>query len=92
MGNKKTGFLSYGVVRGLIGQVIGTVVGLAFIALLLLILGMGWNPEPSWIFAMVVGFFGFLIGAAVLVGYFGVLICIAVCLRIRSLLRSRVYG
>ena len=62
MEKKKTGLLSYGVVRGLIGQVIGTLVGLAFISLLRLILGMGWNPEPSWVFAMVVGFFGFLIG------------------------------
>ena len=59
---KKVGILSYGVVRGLIGQVIGTIIGLAFISLLRLILGMGWNPEPSWVFAMVVGFFGFLIG------------------------------
>jgi len=62
MERKKTALLSYGVVRGLIGQVIGTVVGLALISLLRLVLGMGWNPEPSWIFAMLVGFFGFLIG------------------------------
>ena len=62
MKKKKTGILSYGAVRGLIGQVVGTVIGLAFISLLRLILGMGWNPEPSWVFAMVVGFFGFLIG------------------------------
>ena len=44
MENKKTGILSYGVVRGLIGQVIGTAVGLGVFALLRLILGMGWNP------------------------------------------------
>ena len=62
MVNKKTGLLPYGVVRGLMGQVIGTVIGLATISLLRMILGLGWDPEPSWVFAMVVGFFGFIIG------------------------------
>jgi len=72
MDNKKTGILAYGVVRGLIGQVIGTVIGLAFISLLRLVLGMEWNPEPSWVFAMVVGFFGFLIGVGVFKDWFRV--------------------
>jgi len=62
MENKKTGILSYGVVRGLIGQVIGIAIGFGFMALLRLILGLDWNPEPTWYFAMLVGFFGFLIG------------------------------
>jgi cytochrome c oxidase subunit 1 len=68
--NKRTGFFSYGVVRGLIGQVVGTAVGLVFITLLRLILGMGWNPEPSWFFAMIVGFLGFLIGVGAFTDWF----------------------
>ncbi|HBX69316.1 MAG TPA: cytochrome C oxidase subunit I, partial [Chloroflexi bacterium] len=59
---KKIGILSYGVVRGLIGQVFGTALGLGFFALLRLILGLGWNPEPTLYFAMIAGFLGFLIG------------------------------
>jgi len=72
MVNKKTGLLPYGVVRGLMGQVIGTVIGLATISLLRMILGLGWDPEPSWVFAMVVGFFGFLIGVGAFTDWFKV--------------------
>ncbi|MBN1665557.1 MAG: cbb3-type cytochrome c oxidase subunit I [Anaerolineales bacterium] len=62
--NKKNGtsLLSYGLVRGLIGQVIGTLIGLGIVTLVRLIMGLpAWDPEPAWVFGMLLGFIGFLI-------------------------------
>ncbi len=61
--NKKPGILSYGIVRGLIGQGMGTGLGLVLITLIRLIAGLpAWKAEPAWVFGMTLGFLGFLIG------------------------------
>lgn len=59
----KQGILSYGLVRGLIGQVLGTLAGMLLISLIRLVMGLSfWAAEPAWVFGATVGFVGFLIG------------------------------
>lgn len=55
--------LSLGLVRGLIGQVLGTLTGMAVIVIARLLLGMpAWKEEPAWVLGMLFGSIGFLIG------------------------------
>ncbi len=55
--------LSLGLVRGLIGQVLGTLTGMAVIVIARLLLGMpAWKEEPVWVMGMLFGWIGFLIG------------------------------
>ena len=55
--------MSLGLVRGLIGQVLGTLTGMAVIVIARLLLGMpAWKEEPAWVLGMLFGAIGFLIG------------------------------
>lgn len=60
------GILSYGLVRGLIGQVIFTAVGFGLIALIRLVMGLPFDAEPPTVFGALLGFVGFLIGVGAL--------------------------
>jgi len=55
--------MSLGLVRGLIGQVLGTLTGMAVIVIARILLGMpAWKEEPAWVLGMLFGAIGFLIG------------------------------
>ena len=56
-------FLTLGLVRGLIGQVVGTVLGMGLTSLVRLALGMEeiWAAEPAWVVGALFGTFGFVI-------------------------------
>ncbi len=53
--------LSIGLVRGLIGQVIGTTVGFAFFTALRAVLGLEFWAEPAWVFGAMVGAISFMV-------------------------------
>lgn len=56
--------MSLGLVRGLVGQLAGTVIGMAFAMLVRVMMGLpAWAPEPVWVTGMVVGAIGFLYAA-----------------------------
>jgi cytochrome c oxidase subunit I len=56
--------MSLGLVRGLIGQALGTAVGMIVIVLGRAIFGFDpiWSPEPAWVLGAVFGGVGFLLG------------------------------
>ena len=53
--------LSIGLVRGLIGQVIGTAVGFGLMMAIRAALGLSYWAEPAWVVGGVVGALGFMI-------------------------------
>jgi cytochrome c oxidase subunit I len=57
--------ISYGLVRGIIWQVLGTAVGVAFISAIRAVLGLGFRAEPAWVFGALLGIISFLIGVGV---------------------------
>jgi len=63
---------SLGLVRGLIGQFVGTIIGFALVILARGILGMTplWSTEPAWIIASIIGALGFLIGVGSMSDWF----------------------
>lgn len=64
-------FLSLGLIRGLIWQAIGTAVGMGFISLIRVLLGMDvWAVEPAAVFGALVGAFSFLGGVGILTDWF----------------------
>src|SRR5215218_9441101 len=61
-----------GLVRGLVGQVLGTIVGLLIVTLLRGLSGIepAWLPEPAWVLGAVLGGIGFMIGVGALDDWF----------------------
>lgn len=58
---------SLSLVRGLIAQVIGTIVGMGFTMLIRLLVGLpAWNPEPVWVVGALFGVVAFVYGTGVL--------------------------
>lgn len=69
--NKKVNFLSLGLVRGIIFQVVGSLVGMGFVMLIRLLMGLpAWNAEPVWVGGTFVGVFTFLIGVGAFTDWF----------------------
>jgi cytochrome c oxidase subunit I len=69
----KTNLLSLGIVRGLIGYVVGMLAGALLVTLIRLPLGLEiWNPatfgftQPAWVTGVLLGAIGFIIGTGVL--------------------------
>jgi cytochrome c oxidase subunit 1 len=60
--------LSIGLVRGLIGQTLGTVAGMLIVTAIRLVMGVRpiWKAEPAWFLGGVIGIIGFLYAAGVL--------------------------
>ncbi|NUM45731.1 MAG: cbb3-type cytochrome c oxidase subunit I [Anaerolineales bacterium] len=65
-------FLKTALVRGLIGQVGGTILGMGIVCAVRLIFGMQpiWKPEPAWALGGLVGAITFMIGTGVLSDWF----------------------
>lgn len=63
--------LSIGMVRGLVGLVLGTAVGFGLIALLQLVVGAKYDAEPAWVIGAVFGVFGFLIALGSFTDWWG---------------------
>ncbi len=62
---------SLGLIRGLLGQIVGTAVGSALVYLIRLTMGLpGWKAEPIMIVGGVFGVVGFMIGVGVLSDWF----------------------
>jgi cytochrome c oxidase subunit I len=62
-----TGFLSIGLVRGLLFQVIGTVAGMLLVIIIRLILGLpAWGAEPAWVVGALFGVIAFIYGTGIL--------------------------
>ena len=58
---------SLGIIRGLVGQIVGTAVGLALVTLIRLMMGLpAWKAEPAMIIGSLVGAVGFMIGVGAL--------------------------
>ncbi|MCP4139493.1 MAG: cytochrome c oxidase subunit I [Chloroflexi bacterium] len=69
--NKKVKFLSLGLVRGIVFQVIGSLAGMGFVMLIRLLMGLpAWNAEPVWVGGTFVGVFTFLIGVGAFSDWF----------------------
>ena len=63
--------LSASLIRGLIGQVVGTLVGMGFMLLIRLALGLQpWKPEPVWVVGSLFGVIAFVVGTGVLDDWF----------------------
>ena len=63
--------MSLGIVRGFIGQIVGTFIGLATVIVVRLLMGLEpWSMEPAWVFAIVTGALGFLIGVGSMTDWF----------------------
>lgn len=59
----RVSLMSLGLTRGLIGQVVGTAAGMAFVIFFRVLMGMEpWSDEPVWVGGMIFGAMGFLIG------------------------------
>ncbi len=60
-----------GIFLGFIGLVIGLLVGMGFVTLIRLLLGLpAWSPEPAWVLGGVFGTVGFMIGIGALTDWF----------------------
>ena len=58
--------LSLGLVRGIVGQIVGTVLGYGIVAGIRGAMGLRPNPEPAWVLGAIFGVFGFLLASGVL--------------------------
>lgn len=68
------GLLSISILRGLIFQVLGTILGIGLVMLIRLMVGLpAWNPEPVWVGGALVGVIGFVYGTGVLNDWFKVM-------------------
>jgi cytochrome c oxidase subunit I len=66
-----TGFLSIGLVRGLLYQVIGTVAGMLLVVIIRLIMGLpAWGAEPAWVVGALFGVVAFIYGTGILDDWF----------------------
>ncbi|MEN4011179.1 MAG: cbb3-type cytochrome c oxidase subunit I [Chloroflexota bacterium] len=55
------GIFSYGMARGLIGQVIGWAAGIGLVTGIRALMGLGYRAEPAWVLGAVFGIIGFMI-------------------------------
>ena len=56
-----------GLIRGLVGQIVGTAVGLLLVTLIRLAMGLpAWKAEPAMIIGSIIGAVGFMIGVGAL--------------------------
>jgi cytochrome c oxidase subunit 1 len=63
--------LSASLIRGLIGQFVGTLVGMGLMLLIRLVLGLEpWKPEPVWVVGALFGVIAFIVGTGVLDDWF----------------------
>ena len=53
--------LSIGLVRGVLGQIVGTAVGIGLLTGIRALMGLGWKAEPAAVLGAFFGVFGFLI-------------------------------
>ncbi|MBO37118.1 MAG: cytochrome C oxidase subunit I [Anaerolineaceae bacterium] len=61
-------FLTIGLVRGLLGQLIGTLFGMALVFVIRFFMGLDefWAAEPAWVVGGITGTLGFMIGVGAL--------------------------
>ena len=65
--NEKTGVFSISLVRGLLGMIVGTLIGIGLVLLARLVMGLSvWDPEPVWVVGGIVGVVGFMLGTGVM--------------------------
>jgi cytochrome c oxidase subunit I len=63
MKKNSNGFLSVGLVRGLIAMVIGHLLGMGLVTLIRALMGLeAWSPEPAWVLGGVFGTVAFMYG------------------------------
>ena len=64
--------MSLGLVRGLVGQVLGTAAGMVVIILARALMGLDpvWSEEPAWVLGAVSGAIGFMIGVGAMGDWF----------------------
>jgi cytochrome c oxidase subunit 1 len=62
--------LSVGMVRGFIGQVVGTALGFGLVVLLQVITGAKYDAEPAWVIGAVFGVLAFMIGLGAFTDWF----------------------
>lgn len=60
--------MSLGLVRGVIGQILGTATGMVVVAIARLLIGLDpiWKAEPAWVLGAIFGIIGFLIAVGAL--------------------------
>jgi len=64
-------FFSLGLIRGLIWQVIGTGIGVGFVTLLRVLMGLpAWKAEPATVFGALLGVLFFLIGVGAITDWY----------------------
>ncbi len=70
--NKRMSLLEIGLVRGLLGQLAGTLLGFALVVLIRSIAGYDevWSTEPAWIAGAIFGGLGFLIAIGAMSDWF----------------------
>lgn len=56
------GIFSYGMVRGLVGQIIGWAAGIGVVTGIRALMGLAYKAEPAWVLGAAFGVIGFLIG------------------------------
>ncbi len=65
--HQKAGFFSIGVVRGLIGLVLGFLIGMGLVVIVRFLGGMqAWDAETAWVIGAVFGTAGFMLGVGVM--------------------------
>jgi len=63
--------LSLGIIRGIIGQLVGTGLGMGLIMLIRMAMGLpAWKSEPAIVFGALLGGIGFMIGVGALTDWF----------------------
>ena len=68
---KKVKILSLGLIRGIIFQVVGSAVGMGFVMLIRVLMGLpAWNAEPVWVGGTFIGVLTFLIGVGAFSDWF----------------------
>ncbi|MCX7976356.1 MAG: cytochrome C oxidase subunit I, partial [Bellilinea sp.] len=56
------GIFSYGILRGLIGQIVGWAAGIGLVTGIRALMGLAYKAEPAWVLGAALGIIGFLIG------------------------------
>ncbi len=64
--------MSLGLVRGLIGQFLGTAAGMLLVTIIRLVFGLSptWKQEPAWVAGAILGAIGFMIGVGALTDWY----------------------